>query len=271
MFRTLIRNILSNWAGFAVAVGVAFFLTPYVLHSLVAARYGIWSLVISLTGYYGLLDVGLRQGVTQYMIRSLAVEDFQQMNRTTSTAFVGLLACAVITIVIALAVSILAPHVFAIPPDIVGEARWCILVVAAAIAVQFVCFPFSSVFTATQRFDLANLIGISIKLATAGGIFSALRFGWGLPGSQSGVCDWRNHGQHYPLASGISHPASVSRCPTIGLLAAPLADDKFRDMELPHRWLIAAAILSRYPSGRNLPSDCGHYTLFLGCFTNLLL
>ena len=56
MLRVLIRNIVSNWVGFSVQVAVAFFLTPFILHSLGDTRYGIWSLVIGLTGYYGLLD-----------------------------------------------------------------------------------------------------------------------------------------------------------------------------------------------------------------------
>jgi O-antigen/teichoic acid export membrane protein len=94
MLRILIRNIVSNWLGFAVQVAVAFFLTPFVLHSLGDARYGIWALVTGLTGYYGLLDLGFRSGITQYLTRHLATRDFEAMNRTASTAMVALACCA---------------------------------------------------------------------------------------------------------------------------------------------------------------------------------
>jgi hypothetical protein len=48
MLKVLVRNIVSNWIGFAVQVAVVFFLTPFVLHSLGDARYGIWALVTGL-------------------------------------------------------------------------------------------------------------------------------------------------------------------------------------------------------------------------------
>ena len=47
------------------------------LHALGTARYGIWILTSSIIGYYGLLDLGFRAGVTQYLTRYLAVGDYQ--------------------------------------------------------------------------------------------------------------------------------------------------------------------------------------------------
>jgi O-antigen/teichoic acid export membrane protein len=71
----LARNIASNWAGYAVQVAVGFFLTPYIIHSLGETRYGIWTLVVGITGYYGLLDLGVSSGMTQYLTRYLAAKD----------------------------------------------------------------------------------------------------------------------------------------------------------------------------------------------------
>src|ERR1017187_8462940 len=93
MLRILIKNIVSNWCGFAVHALVTFFLTPFVLTSLGDTRYGIWALVNGLTGYYGLLDLGLRSGLTQYLTRHLANRDFRAINETVSSAMVALGAC----------------------------------------------------------------------------------------------------------------------------------------------------------------------------------
>ena len=87
--RVIVRNIFSNWAGFAVQVAVTFFLTPFVLSHLGDARYGVWMLVMSVTGYYGLLDLGFRSGLTQYLTRYLAVGDIDRMNSTASSGFAG--------------------------------------------------------------------------------------------------------------------------------------------------------------------------------------
>ena len=48
--------------------------------------------------------------------------------------------------------------------------------------------PFTSVFTATQRFDLANLIGVTTRLLTAGGIVFTLWNGLGLIGVSAATC-----------------------------------------------------------------------------------
>ena len=58
----------------------------------------------------------------------------------------------------------LAPNIFHIPEDAVVETRWCIAVIGVSTAMQFVFFPFSAVFAATQRYDMSNVIGISTRL-----------------------------------------------------------------------------------------------------------
>ena len=173
---------MSNWIGFAVHAGVAFFLTPFVLHSLGGARYGIWALVFGLTGYYGLLDLGFRSGITQYMTRYLAKGDFEQVNRTASTAFVALACCGGVVALASCILSWIVPHVFTLPGDALREARWCIIVVGCSAALQFLFFPFSAVFTATQRYDLSNVIGISTRIAAAVATYGAMKLGYGLVG-----------------------------------------------------------------------------------------
>ncbi len=180
MLRILVRNIVSNWCGFAVSAAVAFFLTPFVLHSLGDTRYGIWVLVGGLTGYYGLLDLGFRSGITQYLTRHLATRDFGPMNGVASTAFVALAGCAGLIMVASAIVCWLATHFFTIPPDAIVETRWCILLIACSAAIQFVFFPFSAVFAATQRYDMANAIGITMKLTSAAVTVGLLSCGYGL-------------------------------------------------------------------------------------------
>ena len=182
MLRTLARNIVSNWCGFAVSAAVAFFLTPFVLHSLGDTRYGIWALVMGLTGYYGLLDLGFRSGITQYMTRHLATRNFKQMNRVASTALVVLVCCSGLIAIVSSVLSWLAPYIFTIPPDAVTEIRWCILVIGFTTAIQFVFFPFSAVFTATQRYDMANAISVPMRFATLRLTVAALNRGYGLIG-----------------------------------------------------------------------------------------
>src|SRR5439155_390605 len=81
-----------------------------------------------------------------------------------------------------------APRLFHLPPALETEAFACILIVGCSSAVQFALQPFTSVFTATQRFDLANGIGVATRLLTAAGIVVTLQRGFGLTGVSAATC-----------------------------------------------------------------------------------
>ena len=88
----ILRNSFSNWSSYLVTAVVGFMLTPIVVQSLGNTRYGLWTLVLSITGYFGLLDLGIRSSVSRFLTRHLALNDQTGLNRTASTAFV-ILAC----------------------------------------------------------------------------------------------------------------------------------------------------------------------------------
>ncbi len=182
MLRIIARNIASNWIGYAVNAVVIFFLTPFVLHSLGDTRYGVWILVNGLTGYFGLLDLGLRGGTIQYLTRYLAQRDYHSVNRTASTSVAGLAACGLAVVLASAFISWLSPFIFTIPANAITEVRWCIALVGITTAAQFAFAPFSAVFAATQRYDLANLIEVPLRLATAAATYVALQLGYGLLG-----------------------------------------------------------------------------------------
>ncbi|HEV2246346.1 MAG TPA: hypothetical protein VGW37_06805 [Terriglobia bacterium] len=58
---------------FAIAVVVAFFLTPFVIHSLGDRMYGFWTLAAAFVGYYGLMDLGLSSAVNRYIAGAAGV------------------------------------------------------------------------------------------------------------------------------------------------------------------------------------------------------
>jgi O-antigen/teichoic acid export membrane protein len=180
--RTLARSIFSNWTGFAAQLVVTFVLTPFVLRELGATRYGVWVLVTSVTGYYGLLDLGVRAGLTQYMTRYLASSDYSHLNRAASSGFVALLTLSACVAVASLLVAALGPALFDFRDATKSEVVTCILVVGLSSSIQFIFFPFAAVFTATQRFDLANGIGIGTTVLTAILTWSSLDAGFGLVG-----------------------------------------------------------------------------------------
>lgn len=185
---TILRNVASNWVGFAVNAAVTLALTPVILRELGTARYGIWILTSSIIGYYGFLDLGFRAGVTQYLTRFLAIGDQVKASECMSSAVAVLCALGVVMFGLSLGAAYLVPDLFELPGEMEREAFWCILIVGCSSAIHFALSPFTSVFTATQRFDLANVIGVTTRLLTAGGIVLALEMGQGLVGVSAATC-----------------------------------------------------------------------------------
>jgi O-antigen/teichoic acid export membrane protein len=179
---TLVRNMSANWIGYAVQVATTFLLTPFILHTLGDARYGAWALLMGLTGYYGLFDLGFRAGLTQFLARHLANKDYEKLNETASTGVLTLGLLGSLLLIVSAVLCWGAPLVFNFPSELVGDVRLAILLVGGSVAIQFPCFAFSAVLTATQRYDIANVIGISTRLLTAGLTVVLLNAGYGLVG-----------------------------------------------------------------------------------------
>ena len=75
MFRQIVRNLFSNWAGLLINIVVSFFLAPFVVHKLGNTYYGIWAVVGQFTGYLYLLDFGIRESIIRYASRHRALEE----------------------------------------------------------------------------------------------------------------------------------------------------------------------------------------------------
>ncbi len=226
---TILRNVASNWVGFAVSAGITLALTPFVLRQLGTAQYGIWILTSSIIGYYGFLDVGFRAGVTQYLTRYLAVGDDRRASDCLSSAVAVLSLLGVGMFGLSLVAANLAPRIFDLPDNLERDAFWCILIVGSSSAIQFSLSSYTSVFTARQRFDLANAIGLGTRLLTAGGIVLALKMDAGLIGVSAATCAasavdyvvrWRVARRLVPQLSVSWRRASVQRIREIGSFGA---------------------------------------------------
>src|SRR6516165_179667 len=82
----ILKNIGSSWFSLAVNVVLGIFLSPFILHHLGDDAFGLWILIFSVTGYYGLFDLGIRSSIVRYVAKYSAVDDYEQMNRLISTA-----------------------------------------------------------------------------------------------------------------------------------------------------------------------------------------
>jgi len=69
MFKTLAKNIFSNYVGVAGSIVIAFMLSPFLVHTLGDTKYGVWSILAALTGYMALLDLGISSAIARYVAK----------------------------------------------------------------------------------------------------------------------------------------------------------------------------------------------------------
>lgn len=84
--RKLARGATLRVSGLVFSFALSFFTTPFFVHALGDRYYGIWTLVATFIGYYGLLDLGLSSAVTRFAARSLGEADHDSCNRISNTS-----------------------------------------------------------------------------------------------------------------------------------------------------------------------------------------
>ncbi len=164
MSRRLAGNVIWNWSGMAVTMVTGFIVAPVLVHRLTDSVYGLWILIASMSGYFGLLDLGVRGSVGRYIAFYRARGEQRQMNVTLSTAVTILTGVAVLTLLATLLVLLVFFHLFDVPEVYVGAARLAIIIIGINLAITFPVSVFDGVLWGHERFDLLNAADIPVSL-----------------------------------------------------------------------------------------------------------
>ncbi len=84
----MLKNVGSNWIVTLVTVVAVYFLTPFTSRKLGDAGYGTWNLINSITGYLGLLVLGVPMASVRYFAQHVATGDARKLNEATSWVLV---------------------------------------------------------------------------------------------------------------------------------------------------------------------------------------
>ena len=128
----VLRNVGSNWVGLGVTVAVGFFLSPFILHTLGNDAFGLWVLVFSITGYYGLFDLGIRSSIIKYVAKYAAIRDYDGLARLVNTSLCSYSGVAAVLLVITGVGAWYVDSIFRVPPAFLQTARLLFVMVGAS-------------------------------------------------------------------------------------------------------------------------------------------
>jgi O-antigen/teichoic acid export membrane protein len=161
-----------------VVVGIL--LSPFILHRLGDSAFGIWVLIFSITGYYGLFDLGIRSSIVRYVSKFKATNDHESLGKLINTSLFSYSCVGALTLILTLALSPHVASIFRISPEFHSTARLLLLIVGASVALGFPLGVAAGILDGLQRFDISNSTGIVALLLRAGFIVVALNHNRGL-------------------------------------------------------------------------------------------
>lgn len=187
--RSIVRNTAWNYGGFAVNLAVSLLLFPAAISQMGEAATGIWLLIGSVSGYMGLLQLGLAPAMAQYAAAHIATRDDAALARTVSTALVLVVGLGSLAL-LALPLIPWMLEVFSIPAELTDEARVAFTLGIVGVPMQMPGHVFNAVLGASQRQDrctqvwmvslLGKLIGIALLLALGYGLAEVMWLETGL-------------------------------------------------------------------------------------------
>jgi len=160
----LVVSIFSNWANLVLAVVMAFFVSPILVNQLGDEAYGIWVIIVSITGYFTVLDFGVNTAIVRYISKYQALNDRKGAVDVYSSSFALF---SIIASVVVLATAIFA--VFFKDLFEIESFSWKYLyivffIVGTDLAVNLVFSVLMGTMRGLQRFFEINLISMTVSL-----------------------------------------------------------------------------------------------------------
>ncbi|MFM8270788.1 MAG: oligosaccharide flippase family protein, partial [Gemmata sp.] len=172
--RSLLLGAATNWAAFAAALAVSFFLTPYLTAHLGGERYGVWCVVESILAYFTLFDLGIAACLVRFVAKLHATGARAELSKVVS-ACLGLfvLAGAAVMGLGGAVVPLVAPG---LERDLGehGDVLPFMLLMLANLAVTLPLSTFPTILDGLQRFGTKSAVRLLCLALRVAGIVWAM-------------------------------------------------------------------------------------------------
>ncbi len=178
----LVRNTIFNSLGRASGLLGALLITPYVLSILGNRMFGLWSLILALTGYLEVFDFGLRPVFMKYVAEYHLLGNAPEINRLLTA---GLVLVAGLGAVVLAAVFFLTQPLmrwWGVETDLFALAATVIPLAVAAFYVRILGRLLEAVMWGLQRMDVSNSVAVLATAVQLAGTVWVLQAGYGLVG-----------------------------------------------------------------------------------------
>ncbi len=178
--RQQMKNVSTNYVALAVGFVSVLVLTPLLVRHLGDVQFGLWVVVMSVVGYLGLLDLGLRPSVVKFVAEYRARGEHSELREYVSTVFTLYLGAGLVAIAGTVSFSAIAGDALDLGPELDATAAGVFVVGGVGVAIAFVNGLAGGVLEGFQRYDWNNGIAVTTQSVTFAGSLVLLHFGHGL-------------------------------------------------------------------------------------------
>ena len=171
----MFKNVGSNWVVTLMTVVAMYLLTPFTLHKLGDDGYGTWTLITSITGYMGLLVLGVPMASVRYFAQHVAEGDVRRLNEAIGSCTALYLLLGGIALVAGLGLYVFFTLAYHIPAALHADARSAFGLMVLFVALGFIGLLPTGVLAAHDDFVPRNVIrfwGVLLRLGLTVGLLS---------------------------------------------------------------------------------------------------
>jgi O-antigen/teichoic acid export membrane protein len=175
---SLVLDGISNLGPQFVSMVINFFLTPYLITTLGRPSYGVWILVSSFVGYYGVFRLGVGGGLMRYVPFHIGRGDYDSACGVFSTGMSFFLLIGLVTGVVSIIVAEPLARFYGGGPEFATLVR----LTGFAAAVECPMRVLDAAMRARERWMAANTILVVYTVIRAAGLAMCVYLGYGLVG-----------------------------------------------------------------------------------------
>jgi len=162
-------NLATTVVGFLVSICTGLWFTPFLVHKLGPAAYGIIPLATTVVSYFSLLTQTLSSALNRSISVSLAGGDMARAGRAFSSALGGVLLIIVLLVPPIAALSWAAPALFNVPPGEALATRALFAIVGTTLLFSLLSTPYLAIAFGQNKIYWNNLTSL-IQTATRIGL-----------------------------------------------------------------------------------------------------
>ena len=162
---TVLKNVFANLCrGGAVALSMLL-LPPFLARILAKDAYGAWLLILQLSTYVSLLDLGIQTVIGRFVAHCNEIADFKKRDSIISSALAILTGSGLLAIGGIMLLAWQLPYLFEkMPAALQQDSQLALLCVGGSLAISLPFSVFGAVFIGLQRYDIPAWIIGSTKI-----------------------------------------------------------------------------------------------------------